>query len=112
MDPKLDIKNIIDKAHASRSLLLNKSLHLSKTSVKEDDLTPEKEPHIRSQLAVIAKQSALHLRATQPGCFNTHGACESKEWKGVVRVTSEVLLPSPLHTVYLINMAATAWLCT
>lgn len=69
MDPKLDIKNIIDKAHASRSLLLNKTLHLSKSSVKEDDLTPEKEPHIRGQLAVIAKQIVANPESILTDCY-------------------------------------------
>jgi hypothetical protein len=49
----LEIRN---KRYALRSLLENSAYHLCERSIAKEELTEEKEPHIRAKLAIIAKQ--------------------------------------------------------
>lgn len=51
--PPLDA--FLGKRFASRSLLVNKKYHCSQTSIPKEEITPEKEPHIRGILSHYAK---------------------------------------------------------
>ena len=52
----LQWNSIKNTRFALRKLLENKEYHLSESSVPKTDLTPEKEPHIRAKLVILAKQ--------------------------------------------------------
>jgi hypothetical protein len=50
------LSEFLGKRFATRSLLLNKKYHIHESSIPKEELTPEKEPFIRDQLAIYAKQ--------------------------------------------------------
>ena len=52
----IPLSELLGKRFASRKLLLNKSFHLSDKSIPKEEITPEKEPHIRGILKEYAKQ--------------------------------------------------------
>lgn len=56
MNSDLQLNLLLNKRFALRSLLFNKKHHSSDVSIPKNDVIPEKEPHIRSKLAIIAKQ--------------------------------------------------------
>lgn len=56
MNPDLQLNLLLNKRFALRSLLSNKKHHVSEESIPKEDVTPEKEPTIRSKIAIIAKQ--------------------------------------------------------
>lgn len=76
------LSDFLGKRFAARSLLLKKSLHLSDKSISKDDLTPEKEPHIRGYLAQYAKEICQNPSLILE---NSHDQLErSKDWKSLV----------------------------
>jgi hypothetical protein len=50
------LSQFLGRRFASRSLLLNKKHHVSQGSIPKEDITPEKEPHIRGYLSHYAAQ--------------------------------------------------------
>ena len=78
---ELELVNIINIRFALRSLLANEQYHFSEVSVPKTELTPEKEPDIRSKLKIVATQI---VDCSDSILIDTYDLLErKKDWVGL-----------------------------
>ena len=79
----LALSAILNKKFALRQLLCNQAFHEQMHAIKKVDITPEKEPHIRAQLEIIAQQIAA---APETILIDTYSNKErAADWQALVK---------------------------
>jgi hypothetical protein len=79
----LALSAILNKKFALRQLLCNQAFHEQMHAIKKVDITPEKEPHIRAQLEIIAQQIAA---APETILIDTYSDKErAADWQALVK---------------------------
>ena len=79
----LDLSAIINKPYALRNLLTNTALHNSKTAIKKEQLSLEKEPHIRAAIRLLAQQI---VAGPEIILIDTYDLAErKKDWSALIK---------------------------
>lgn len=81
------LSEFVGKQFAARRLLLNKKHHMSKNSIPKEDMTPEKEPHIRGYLSQYATQICQNPNSILIDSYDTNE--RARDW--VTLVEKDVL---------------------